>query len=161
MSTPLTPRDILRPGIAGYIDPSHPSIAETGEGELKVFRRAVYAAAIAVSGRITHFAPADPGSYYAATIKSPHGATEHILCHAVFPYVAFVAALDPFDLRFIDNPRLIPFFAPPLLILPPTLLEAPLTIDDDTLKSLDKGTQSAIKCFKPRRLGDLIFNWYD
>lgn len=148
----------LQCGITGFFAAGDSPLAET---DLASFRRCCFQAARRLSGRVLS---KDEGlgssrNYYAATIELPDGAAA-ILINAFVPIVAFAKANEP-SLEFLDLPELAEEFAArgEFKVLDRSALERPVTAEDTLL--LAPAELEQLRYWRPRRVGDVIFNGWD
>lgn len=101
-------------------------------------------------------------SYYAATLRTK---TDHasVLCNSVYPYLAFVppGTFGFADLEFVASVSLVCAFANLTEFQP---LDADWLRDDphpELLANLAEAELQQVDYWKPQRIGDIIFNYWD
>jgi hypothetical protein len=152
-------RDILKPGITGCI--SH--APRMTDDLIDQWRSECHRAAKSLQARRVDEVPVQVARNFRSMglefVKSKQ--TVHILLHAVLPYVAVADVLAWEANEFADESILNDCFGPPFVKLPRSLLDRPFTLEPWMLPLLDGGAVSDIKYWKPRRVGDFVFNEYD
>ena len=150
---------ILPEGITGFFEAGRdatPPVVDPAS-----FVGACHAAARAESGRVEGFEPAGVGrNYHRAFLRMRHGAIA-VLCNAHFPIIAFAEASDDLPLRFIEAEALAPRIEEvmPCEIASRSSLEA--HPDAEAVANLNAVEREQIRYWKPRRLGEIIFNFWD
>jgi len=150
---------ILPEGITGFneetCDIEPPSV------DPKLFARACHEVARAESGRVERLEPARyPRNYHRAIIQLRDKAVA-VLCNAHLPWIAFAEVNDDFPLRFIEAAPLESRFkeAIPCEVVSISSLNA--SPDAGTLAGLRAFERKQIQYWRPQRLGDIIFNFWD
>ena len=150
---------ILPEGITGFFEGGRdatPPLVDPAP-----FVGACHAAARAESGRVEGFEPAGAArNYHRAILRMRHG-TIAVLCNGHFPIIAFAEASDDLPLRFIDAEALAPRFEEvmPCEIVSRSSLEA--HPDTESLANLGAVERDQIRYWRPQRLGEIIFNFWD
>jgi hypothetical protein len=151
--------DCLPRGITGFFD----RLESPHALEAKAFKVACYLVARMEGGSVESLVfDRLARSYYAATIRTK---TDHasVLCNAMYPYLAFVppGAFGFTDLEFVAPVRLASAFASMTEFQP---LDADWLRDDPRpglLANLAEAELEQMKYWKPQRIGDIIFNYWD
>ena len=97
-------------------------------------------------------------NYYVAEIKHNEEMV-YLLLNAYYPYLAFSHNQDKFSLNFTMNRELETIFKDYYEILSPDQLNAGISIDE--LDKLGHTEKDQVIYFNPRRIGDVIFNYWD
>jgi hypothetical protein len=151
--------DCLPPRITGFFDRSEPPRTLDREA----FKAACHLVAGMDRGSVEGL---DFGlvarSYYAATVRTK---TDHfsVLCNSVYPYLAFVppSSFSFTDLEFVAPPSLAPLFSSLTEFQP---LDADWLKDDlrpELLANLAPAEMEQVRYWKPQRIGDVVFNYWD
>ncbi|MGW2146084.1 hypothetical protein ACWCOT_17390 [Nonomuraea bangladeshensis] len=148
----------LERGVTGFRHVSEPPVPET---EPRRCRRAWSAAARRARGQVGDFAEREyPQSFHSATINDRDGA--HLaLFQAQVPLVAFVSDRRwAYSDEFLDPPAWAVALSPfGFTVLGTSLLMSPLTKVDTT--ALSAAEWREIEYWKPKTLGELLFNAWD
>lgn len=146
---------LLQTGITGF-----DSTTEVPAARLK---RAVYAAAQAAGAKVSEFRPADGVTPNFHRIDVDFSSrTLVVLCNRHVPVVAFADQVDGMEIeRFLEAP--VDFAA--------TMAASGFDIGDvaelnrrvtsGDLEMLSPTERDQAKYWKPKRVGDIIFNWWD
>jgi hypothetical protein len=133
---------------------------------IKRFRAACHAAARQVAGRVQQVRPADeqvtPSFHEALMTLRDKLETVRVLCNAHYPIVAFTtAATHEGDLRleFMDCPELAEALRTEFSII--TRQEACADITDEVVALLGDAELQQMRYWRPQRIGDVIFNYWD
>jgi hypothetical protein len=150
---------ILPEGITGFFEGGRdatPPVVDPSS-----FVGACYAAARAESGRVERFEPAGVSrNYHRAILRMIHGPIA-VLCNAHFPIIAFAEASDDLPLRFVEAEALasrIEEVMPCEIASRPSLEAHP---DAESLANLRAAERDQIRYWRPPRLGEIIFNFWD
>ena len=153
---------LLPKGTTGFWDASD-DLGRPPDVDVKLFLGACYATARSSGMRVSaadgDLPPAR--SFHVATLVSPDE-TLHVLCNACFPFVAFATGSSTMEqLAFVDASVLASAFrqAGSFQVLAQELLNAAPTEED--LSELSAAEHDQIQYWKPKRLGDIIFNTWD
>lgn len=154
-------RDILRPGITGCVIKGCPSTVD--DSVLQAWRTLCATASRELRGKRLGEEPLRTGRLFWSFSLELHPKREivHILLHGVFPYVAIATKFEWMQVEFGDSSILTSIFTDPFVVLPKELLEKPFDLEPWMKPLLDKGALDDIRYWKPRRVGDLVFNHYD
>lgn len=150
----------LRPALVGFVEPGQGRIDTVSEN---AFRSACHAAARAVGGAVVEFRVPDvTPTFYLAHITEREAVTA-VLCHRAEPYLAFTRPLeaDAMSIEFLDNPSLAAAFGDNARFTPldAGTLDRPLTEAD--FAGLDPGCLKQLRYWRPKSLGEAMFNWFD
>ena len=150
---------ILPEGITGFRGDRRDAPPPTVDP--RSFARACHAAARAESGEIERFEPARVSRNYHRAIFRLRDAAIAVLCNAHFPWIAFAEASDNLLLRFKEATPLAAWIedAMPCEVVSLSSLEAPP--DAGLLADLSPVERQEIRYWRPQRLGDIIFNFWD
>lgn len=150
---------ILPEGITGFFGGGRdgmPPIVDPAS-----FVGACHAAARAESGRVERFDPAGVArNHHRAILLMRHGAIA-VLCNAHVPLVAFAEASDDLPLRFVEAEALASRIEEVMAceIVSRSTLEAhPVADSLANLRAVERGQ---VQYWRPRRLGEIIFNCRD
>lgn len=83
----------------------------------------------------------------------------HILLNEHYPLLAFASDVNFGQINFIDEPFLSELFSSSYNVLKADDLNNPLF--GDQINNLNKAEVAQIKYWKPQRIGDVIFNFWD
>ena len=150
---------ILPAGITGFFEGDSdvtPPVVDPAS-----FVGACHAASRAESGRVERFEPAGvTRNYHRAILRMRHGAIA-ILCNAHFPIIAFAEASDDLPLRFVEAEALASRIEEVMAceVAGRSTLEA--HPDVESLANLGAVERKQIKYWRPGRLGEIIFNFWD
>jgi hypothetical protein len=146
---------LLQIGITGF--------DATGEVPVRDFKRAVHAAAMSQHARVGTVTPANGVTPNFHRIDVELGSQKLVvLCNRHIPVVAFASGIDEMEIgQFVQAS---PDFAAALtecgfVMGDAAELRRPVTSAD--LEALSAAEQRQAKYWKPRRVGDVIFNWWD
>jgi hypothetical protein len=126
----LTLRDILKPGITGGLRSSTHELIPLGQAELRAFRTWCHTMARRLGAEVTHERPAEYATNYHAidVMRREDGAEFEFMMHAFLPYLgARSVSAKPGELIYVDVPGMNGDPAPPLVVLPATLLNSWIT----------------------------------
>lgn len=146
-------------GATGFSDRGDEPLPDT---DAKLFQGACWEAARRIRGGVGEFRPAEFRTFHTVTVTG-HGTTYGVVCHAHLPLVAFLDA-PPQEGKplsgFMDPPPWADAFeAAGLRPLPAGELDTPTTRLD--LSDLTEAEHAQIRYWRPRTLGELLFNWWD
>lgn len=152
---------ILRPELLGDCKRGDGGIIEMISA--KAFKSACYAAANAISGKVSDFRePEVTPNFYVAHFAEGSASTA-VLGHRVEPYVAFALPIeaDAMSTEFIDHDGLARAFRDYTAFTPlgTETLNRPLTKAD--LAELRRPALKEIKFWRADTLGKAMFNWFD
>ena len=153
---------ILLRGVTGFVadaDASIPTVA------LRTFKTACFNAARRAQAIVTATQSCErqaTPNFHSATIGLENAAVSAI-CNRRYPLVAFVEPLPPgsCSLEFIDSPVLGRLIAEDdsFTVLSADLLNS--AVDDSALSELGPAEIREVRHWNPRRIGDVIFNFWD
>ncbi|HEV7279653.1 MAG TPA: hypothetical protein VGN57_05520 [Pirellulaceae bacterium] len=145
-------------GVTGFYAAGDSPLAEI---DLTSFRRRCFESAQRLKGRVIS---KDDGrrasqNYYAATIELPDRSAA-IVINAFVPIVGFAKANEPI-FEFLDLPELAELFVASgeVEVWDRAALERPVTADD--MRASAPAELEQVKYWRPRRVGDVIFNSWD
>jgi len=150
---------ILPEGITGFAGGGRGVAAPTVD--FKSFARACHMAARAGSGRVERVEAASyPRNYHRAILRLG-AAPVAVLCNAHHPWIAFAVASENLPLRFSDDVALAARFSDafPCEVVDFTTLET--HPDEAALAGLGDAERKQVGYWRPRRIGDIIFNSWD
>jgi hypothetical protein len=154
---------VLPAGITGFYDRGDEPLTVT---DLPTFRGHCHEAARRAGGRVVSVINPYPAglcrNFAVGTLALPGGAVA-VLFNAHHPVIAFA---DPpgegeVVLRFRDCPELAEAFRSfgVYEVVPAAELEQPVTAD--ALRELSEVEREQVAYWRPRRVGDVAFNWWD
>ncbi len=152
---------LLLRGVTGVESRKEGSPSFTDYG---AFRRHCYAVAREASWSVQEVRTprqAIACNYALAVFASRESAIAAVL-NGVFPLLAFATppAEEQFDLEYADRPELATVFGRlGYTVLPAAELGSPLT--REMWQGLAPHEQKQIRYYRPRRVGDVIYNWWD
>jgi len=150
---------VLPQGITGFAEGGRGVAAPTVD--FRSFARACHMAARAGSGRVERVEAASyPRNYHRAILRLG-AAPVAVLCNAHHPWIAFAEASENLPLRFTDAVALAARFSDefPCEVLDFTTLET--HPDEAVLAGLGDAERKQVGYWRPRRIGDIIFNSWD
>lgn len=125
-------------------------------------------AARVVRGKVENHFEAYVGAfinYHEATLSYDFGRKKcRILCSACYPVIAFAtpsSRRDVCEVSFVDNSVIAAAFREKLDCALLRAEDASRGINQDIVKLLDEAEKNDVRYWKPRRIGDLIFNHWD
>lgn len=146
---------LLTPGISGF--------GSTAEIGLTDFKRAVYAAAHREGAVVTAFVVHDgvTPSFHQASVT--FGAESLlILCNRYRPIIAFPDRLENASVgSFISAPKLFAEVMVSFGVVVADAAELNRRLNAHDLESLSPVERQQVKYWKPKRVGDIIFHWWD
>jgi hypothetical protein len=150
---------LLPGGITGFFDGRRDAAPPAVDP--KSFARACHAAARAESGSVERFEPAGIARNYHRVILRLRDDAIAVLCNAHVPWIAFAEASDDVALRFREATALASRIkdALPCEVVSLSSLEA--LPDAELLANLGAVEREQIRYWRPQRLGDIIFNFWD
>lgn len=153
---------VLPYGVTGFRDVNESPLPETD------FREVVarcHAAARSLSAKVlaSIAAPQRPPANFGVVTLGLPGRTINVFVNAIYPIVGFAHSPGAKDsnVTFVDEPELAAMLqnAGAWQILPKVMLDCPVT--QDSLAQLGPGERHEIRYWKPRRIGDIVFNLWD
>lgn len=144
---------LLPKGITGFFTQGQQTPPRT---DLAAFKKCCFAAARARRARVVSFSDADSApvrNFHTCQLSTPEREIL-IMCNAHFPLVALQR-----DGEFVDEPQLAPFFSSDFRVLGKAELEEP--IDSSEMSELDPAEVDQARYWKPRRIGDVVYNDWD
>lgn len=127
--------------------------------EEKYFKARCYAFIHEYGGQLIEFlAPTLATNFFQVQLML-NNEIYYILLNEQVPYMAFASSVKEFQIQFIELPELATYFSSDYIILQPTQLEEfPFP---SLLSELDRLERYQINFWKPKRLGEIIFNYWD
>jgi hypothetical protein len=146
---------LLQTGITGFN-----TSAKVDAANLK---RAVYAAAQAAGAKVGEIRLADGATPNFHQIDVDLGGRALVvLCNRHFPVAAFTERVDGMEIeRFSDAPDGFAAALAEYEFVIGDVAELNRRVTGDDLKMLSPAEQHEAKYWKPKRVGDIIFNWWD
>lgn len=146
---------LLQTGITGFDGSAEVPIAN--------LKRAVYAAAQAAGAKVGEVRPADGVTPNFHQLDADFGSRKLVvLCNRHIPIVAFADRLDGMEIeRFVEVPA---DFAAGLAtcgFVIGDVAELNRPVGSSDLETLSPAEQREVKYWEPKRIGDVIFNWWD
>ena len=133
---------------------------------VKRFTVACHAAVRQIGGRVLQVRPAyeqvTPNFHEALMTLRGRPETVRVLCNAHYPIVAFtIPAAGEGDvcLKFMDCPELADLLRAEFAIL--TRQEACAGVADDLVGQLSDDELRQVRYWRPQRIGDVVFNYWD
>lgn len=144
---------MLPNGITGFRDSDDFYIAQQDE---KIFKKFCYAITLPYHYVIVSFdIELTSKNFYSAKIKTEQGSL-YLLENAYYPWIAFAKSLEFAKIEFIESP----FHLPDQDVYVLTLSE--LQKDwHNSVSKLSKAELEQIKHWKPKTVGEIIFNFWD
>ena len=149
---------ILPEGITGFFEGSRgvaPPVIDP-----KSFARACHAAAREESGSVERFELAGIARNYHWAVLRRRDAIA-VLCNADFPWVAFAEASEGLPLRFVEATALSSRIKGAMPCESVSLSSLKAHPDARLLVNLRPVERGQIRYWRPQRLGDIIFNFWD
>jgi hypothetical protein len=146
---------LLRTGITGF--------DSTGEVSVRDFKRAVHAAATSQHVKVGSITPADGVTPNFHQIDVDFGSEKLvILCNRHVPIVAFASKIGEMEIeQFVQaSPEFTAGLAEYGFVIG-DVAELNRRVTSEDLKFLSPAEQHEVKYWKPKRVGDVIFNWWD
>lgn len=130
--------------------------------EGKLLKRICYSSVFSVDGQIIHFSkPKYPVNFYSVKVKILED-TFYLLLNDNYPFIAFVSKINElYGITFIDDPMLTQKLAPYYQVLGTELLYTTLNLEILEMSALNPLEKQAIDYWKPKTIGDIIFNFWD
>ncbi|KZZ84438.1 hypothetical protein [Bacillus sp. SJS] len=128
------------------------------------FKQLCFNAARASQASLEQFKePGYPFNFYHAKIKTRTNQF-HLLLNEHYPYLAFASAAEYGNIQFIDPPELADAFLPFYRILSKEELNERVIWRKNLLENeneLNEAELRELSFWKPERVGDIIFNYWD
>lgn len=144
------------------------SVSDREKIGFQAFEEACGHTARVVRGKVENCFEAYAGAYinyHEATISYDFGRKScRILCSACYPVIAFATVgphRDSCDLTFVDAPMLEAAIGEKLDCNVLLAADASRGITQDLTELLDDAEKKDVRYWKPRRVGDVIFNHWD
>ncbi|MGG3792183.1 hypothetical protein ABEV41_13520 [Geobacillus thermodenitrificans] len=144
-------------GITGFyhanVDPPPPQV------DGKPFKQLCFDVAIRSGGKIIDFKrPQYPANFYYAQVQMVDDPL-YILLNAHYPYLAVASTVECGNIQFIDHPVIDEQFSPFYQVLQSAELNAP--IHPNLISGLNSAELEQISYWKPKTIGEIIFNYWD
>lgn len=152
-------RELLQPGVTGGINRVKSIVPDL----LPHWRAGCHQVARALQARCGAEVPVGTArNFHSITIEAFRPArTFHILLHAVLPFVAVADRLAWNDNQYGDDAPIRGAFEPPFQTIPKALLVQRFDWEPWMAEMVDKSAAYDIGYWKPARIGDFVFNYYD
>ena len=112
-------------------------------------------------GKVIDFkTPQYPANYYYARVEML-GNPLYILLNEHYPYLAFASDHEYRNITFIDAPALHAHFSPFYQVLGKKALNKPLNLSLAMKTKLNNAELKQIEYWKPKSIGQIIFNYWD
>jgi len=149
---------VLQRGITSFFDWSSGPPPEVPARE---FRGACHSVAQDLGLELVSFAPRNVTPNFHASLFRDRDACFTAICNATYPIVALVdSKAETPPLRYVDRADVtLGFQQLGFDVVSAHILAQPLTPED--LECLDQAEREQIKHWKPRHMGEVIFNWFD
>jgi hypothetical protein len=153
---------LLMDGISGFL------INDLPEADSSQFKKLCYSLANITNGKLVSFEiPNVSQNFYKAELKL-NDESIFILLNSTYPIVAFAFSVEYFNIKFIDHPHsnLIETFNNEFTIATANELVERLAVDERTQtvlnkNHLNKSELSQIFYWKPKTVGDVVFNFWE
>lgn len=153
---------LLLDGISGFLINDLPKVYSSQ------FKKLCYSLANVTQGKFVSFEmPLRSQNFYKAELEL-NDEVFFILLNSSYPIVAFASSVENFNIHFIDHPHsnLIKTFSNVFTIVNVNELVEPIEIDERTQtllnkNNLNKSEISQILYWKPKTVGDVVFNFWD
>jgi hypothetical protein len=153
---------LLLDGISGFL------INDLPEVDSSQFKNLCYSLANITHGKLVSFEiPNVSQNFYKAELKLDDESI-FILLNSTYPIVAFAFSVEYFNIKFIDHPHsnLIETFNNEFTIATAYELVEHIVVDERTQtvlnkNHLNKSELSQIFYWKPKTVGDVVFNFWD
>jgi hypothetical protein len=153
---------LLQDGVSGF------HINDLPKVDSSQFKKLCYAFASYQGGKLASFEkPHEPQNFFKAELKWNEESV-FILLNSTYPIVAFASSVDYFNIQFIDQPPLIGLeaFSPSFTIATANELNETLKVDEKALTVLNLNNLNPIEIgqifyWKPKTVGDVVFNFWD
>lgn len=132
------------------------------------FRQVCFSITTRFGGKVLDFKePEYPTNFYKVDVKL-YNKQFHILLNEYYPYLGFASVVEFENIKFIDVPDLSREFSSFYKVLSVNELHKPLVIKQNSEKIIiqnDNDLNSAeleqVAFWKPERIGEVIFNYWD
>lgn len=137
------------------------------------FKKVCYSTVTSLKGRVLSFhEPVVAQNYYYAQVSLPNEKSLYILLNSIYPFIAFTSSPEPYNMRFVDHKQLrgtiIQLWGEVYTVLKPVELDEPLRLKEAkgglvvlNENTLNKWDMYNIKYWKPKTVGDVVFNYWD
>lgn len=143
----------LPSGITGFYEKQNKPPTMDGHQ----FKQICFSQVKGIGGMVIKFKEPEGTNFFDVEVSFRH-TNIHILLNAHYPFLAFASLVDFDHIRFVDESNLTTLFMQFYRVLTVAELNKPL-------RQLDNGLNQAeweqIAYWKPERIGDIIFNYWD
>lgn len=147
----------LPEGVSGFHNSKTNSPPPKVDGRL--FKYLCFKFALHSGGKVIDFhEPRFPVNFYCIQIELG-GNRFFILLNEHYPYLAFASEVDFNNIKFIDQPGIYEHFAPFYQIFSTDKLNVPF--DQSMVETLYDAELEQISYWKPERVGEIIFTYWD
>lgn len=151
----------LKDGITGFLHMSQrkslPHI------EMETFKKEIAGSLAQLGYRLLYFREAGVTPNFHLVVFEKGGERLGVICNSIYPVVALVKEFDEgvCELRYIEdaNAEYLIESCTSFYIVSAADLDQELT--SDALKELSEAELSQIKYWKPKTIGEAVFNWWD
>jgi len=141
-------------GITGFHDSNH---TKPSQMDFKQFKQLCFTVMLIEGGKVIEFnEPEYPRNFFETEIEI-FNSKLHILLNEHHPYMAFASSVDFTDIIYLDEPRLSNEFSKYYKVLSVEELNSPISKESDFSNSEIK----QLDYWKPKKVGDMIFNFWD
>ncbi len=156
---------LLLDGITGFSDKSDIlPLVDRNE-----FNKLCYSLAIYMNGKVKSFTGSQTNTNFYVNTLNISGETTHILLNDCYPFIAFATSVDYCGISFVNKPdfsKILREFSTDLKFLTTSELHETIQVDGKTFKlknenSLNPVELSQILYWKPKTIGEVIFNYWD
>lgn len=138
-----------------------------------LFKKVCYSAMTSLGGKVISFhEPAVAQNYYYAEVSLQSENSLYILLNSIYPFIAFATSKEPPSMTFVEHKQLTATInqlcGEVYRVLHPSELDETLrlkevkkglvVLNDNTLNKWDMYN---IKDWQPKRVGDVVFNYWD
>lgn len=141
------------------------------DGDL--FKKVCYSTMTSLGGKVLSFRePAVAQNYYYAEVSLQSEDAIFILLNSIYPFIAFTTSPEPPSMTFVEHKQLAAMInqlcGDVYRVLHPVELNEPLRMKEAkgglvvlNENTLNKWDMYNIKYWKPNRVGDVVFNYWD
>ncbi|MEI4771430.1 hypothetical protein WAX74_17525 [Psychrobacillus sp. FJAT-51614] len=151
-------------GVTGFYSAKHkkpPTIDD------KQFKQICFSLISSIGGELLDFNEPQGATNFFNVEAKIFNKNLHILLNVHYPFMAFAFNVEYGKITFFDEPELVKQFSPFYNVLDTRELNAPVIIGLDSKKSIVQNDNfnsdelEQIAYWKPERVGDIIFNYWD
>jgi hypothetical protein len=152
-------------GVTGFYDSKH---NQPPKIDGKQFKQLCFTVITGNGGKIMTFKePQITANFFDAEVKVSNKHM-HILLNAHYPFLAFASFVNFGNIEFIDAPQLYRDFSPYYKVLSVYEINKPLVIKEvngtivlENDNELNSAELKQLAYWKPKRIGDVVFNFWD